>query len=47
MLKPSGEITIYTDGACQSNQLFEVPAKAGFDIEIKSGICEYICTFLP
>jgi hypothetical protein len=26
---------------------FEVPAKSGFDIEVKSGICEYVCSFLP
>jgi len=25
---------------------FEVPANSGFDIEVKSGICEYICSFL-
>ena len=25
---------------------FEVPAKSGFDIEVKSGICEYICSFI-
>ncbi|MEI7728371.1 MAG: pyrimidine/purine nucleoside phosphorylase [Verrucomicrobiota bacterium] len=25
---------------------FEVPAKSGFDIEVKTGICEYICSFL-
>ena len=25
---------------------FEVPAKAGFDIEVPSGICEYICSFI-
>ena len=25
---------------------FAVPAKSGFDIEVKSGICEYICSFL-
>lgn len=25
---------------------FEVPAKSGFDIEVSSGICEYICSFL-
>lgn len=30
-----------------AGQLFEVPAQSGFDIEIKTGICEYICTFLP
>ena len=29
-----------------AGQLFEVPAKSGFDIEIASGICEYICSFL-
>jgi purine/pyrimidine-nucleoside phosphorylase len=25
---------------------FDVPARSGFDIEVKSGICEYICSFL-
>jgi uncharacterized protein YaiE (UPF0345 family) len=25
---------------------FEVPARSGFDIEVNSGICEYICSFL-
>ncbi len=25
---------------------FEVPAKSGFDIVVKAGICEYICSFL-
>lgn len=29
-----------------AGQLFEVPANSGFDIEIKTGICEYICSFL-
>lgn len=29
-----------------AGQLFEVAAQSGFDIEIKSGLCEYICTFL-
>ena len=31
----------YTAGAA-----FDVPAKSGFDIEIKSGLCEYICSFI-
>src|SRR5205809_8039332 len=31
----------YTGG-----EAFEVPAKSGFDIEVASGICEYICSFL-
>ncbi len=25
---------------------FDVPANSGFDIEVKSGICEYICSFI-
>jgi len=25
---------------------FNVPAKSGFDIEVKSGICEYVCSFI-
>jgi purine/pyrimidine-nucleoside phosphorylase len=25
---------------------FDVPAKSGFDIEVKTGICEYICSFI-
>ena len=25
---------------------FDVPTKSGFDIEVKSGICEYICSFI-
>ncbi len=25
---------------------FDVPAKSGFDIEVKSGVCEYVCTFI-
>lgn len=29
-----------------ASQSFQVPAKSGFDIEVKSGICEYICSFL-
>src|SRR3954466_2204876 len=25
---------------------FDVPEKSGFDIEVNSGICEYVCSFL-
>lgn len=25
---------------------FDVPANSGFDIEVSSGICEYICSFI-
>jgi len=30
-----------------AGQAFEVPAMSGFDIEVKQGVCEYICSFLP
>jgi purine/pyrimidine-nucleoside phosphorylase len=29
-----------------AGQHFDVPAKSGFDIEVTSGICEYICSFI-
>ncbi|TDU71374.1 hypothetical protein EI77_02498 [Prosthecobacter fusiformis] len=29
-----------------AGQVFEVPAKSGFDISVKEGICEYICSFI-
>jgi purine/pyrimidine-nucleoside phosphorylase len=29
-----------------AGEMFEVPAKSGFDIAVKTGICEYICSFL-
>src|SRR5687767_8868610 len=29
-----------------AGKTFGVPAKSGFDIEVKSGICEYVCSFL-
>jgi len=48
----AGQCAVKLDGQPAVNfysagQLFEVPAKSGFDIEVKSGICEYICTYLP
>lgn len=30
----------------KAGQHFDVAAKSGFDIEVPSGICEYICSFL-
>jgi purine/pyrimidine-nucleoside phosphorylase len=47
----AGQCTIKLDGANTSatyraGQAFDVPAKSGFDIEVKSGICEYICSYL-
>ena len=29
-----------------AGQFFDVPGKSGFTIEVKSGLCEYICSFL-
>lgn len=47
----SGNCLVKLDNRTQENaygtgQSFEVPAKAGFDIEVKTGICEYICSYL-
>ena len=46
----AGQCSVKLDGQSQTNnfsagQTFEVPAKSGFDIEVKTGICEYICSF--
>jgi len=41
-VKLDGQSAIHNYAA---GQAFEVAAKAGFDIEIKSGICEYICSY--
>jgi len=51
----AGECHVKLDGGANSasptaygpGQHFEVPAKSGFDIEVKAGICEYVCSFLP
>jgi purine/pyrimidine-nucleoside phosphorylase len=47
----AGECGVKVDGKQDtqryvSGQQFEVPAKSGFDIAVKTGLCEYICTFL-
>ena len=47
----AGQCVVKLDGqnavsTCSAGQFFDVPAKSGFDIEVKSGICEYICSFL-
>jgi uncharacterized protein YaiE (UPF0345 family) len=51
MVLVAGSCTVRLDGQTTSQdytvgQSFEVPAKSGFDIEVRSGICEYICSFL-
>ena len=33
-------------GKFSAGQVFEVPTKSGFGIEVTEGICEYICSFL-
>lgn len=30
-----------------AGQTFEIPGKFGFDISVESGLCQYICSFLP
>lgn len=47
----AGSCSVKLDGQSAVNnysagQAFEVPSKSGFDIEVKSGICEYICSFI-
>ncbi len=47
----AGGCTVKIDGQTDSREFsagtfFEVPAKSGFDIEVHSGLCEYICSFL-
>ena len=48
----AGQCSVKLDGqatprAYSAGQVFEVPGKAGFDIAVEEGICEYICSFLP
>ncbi len=43
IVKLDGQTAVKTYG---TGDTFEVPAKSGFDISVKSGICEYICSFL-
>ena len=38
-----GQTAIHTYAAGTD---FDVPAKSGFTIEVTSGICEYICSFI-
>src|SRR5436190_21023334 len=48
----AGQCTVKLDGQTATNsyaagQVFEVPAKSGFDIQVNAGLCEYICSFSP
>jgi len=47
----AGECSVKLDGQSDvrryaAGQQFEVPAKSGFDIEVQSGACDYVCTYL-
>ena len=47
----AGSCVVKLDGQSETatyamGQTFEVPAKSGFDIEVTSGLCKYICSFL-
>ena len=47
----AGTCTVKLDGesfntAYPAGSAFQVPAKSGFEIEVTSGVCEYICSFL-
>lgn len=48
----AGACAVKLDGqnavkAYQAGDVFEAPAKSGFEIAVTGGLCEYICTFLP
>lgn len=35
-----------TNASYAAGTAFEVPAKSGFTIRVKDGICQYVCSFL-
>jgi purine/pyrimidine-nucleoside phosphorylase len=46
-----GECVVVLDGQTEKQTFaagthFDVPAKSGFTIEVSSGICQYVCSFL-
>lgn len=46
-----GRCSVTLDGSNEAstysvNTHFDVPAKSGFTIKVKEGICQYICSFL-
>lgn len=47
----AGDCRVTLDGESSARHYtagtaFEVPSKSGFSIEVQSGLCEYICSFL-
>lgn len=48
----AGTCTVSLDGqeaekGYGAGTYFDVPANSGFSIRVESGLCEYICSFLP
>lgn len=48
----AGSCTVTLDGETDNETYdagssFDIPAKSGFTISVESGICEYICSFIP
>jgi uncharacterized protein YaiE (UPF0345 family) len=48
----AGACRVTLDGATEAHEYgrdacFELPGKSGFTIAVQSGLCEYICSFLP
>ena len=48
----AGSCEVILDGASEvqvieAGSAFDVAGNSGFTIEVKDGICEYICSFLP
>ena len=47
----AGSCRVKLDGSAETRAYaagtsFDVPAKSGFDIQVESGIAEYVCSFL-
>jgi purine/pyrimidine-nucleoside phosphorylase len=47
----AGTCRVTLDGATEvaeytAGDAFDVPGKSGFGIEVRTGLCEYICSFL-
>ena len=48
----AGECTVTLDGTTGTHRYaagthFDIPSNSGFAIAVSSGLCEYICSFLP
>lgn len=48
----AGSCTVQLDGGGAPGEYgagaaFEVPAQSGFTISVATGLCEYLCSFLP